>query len=384
MFTLLLSAIFYCLPARPVRAAIIPFATVGTEPNSGVTAGPMPVWLGTNKDGSIQSILAPALTYNVMFGATPALHYYWFPDARSKLSLTLSKSQYVNYRAGVKYDTHDSDAGRSWSYEFNDEAQGSMRFYGYGPLTSKSSAQMYAQKEVLASFLVSQNLGASPWRVSAGWGYRSVGIGPGVGAGIPQIDLSMQGYSAVGGPRLGLAFDTRDFPTTPTRGTFLSVDASFMSPSFGSDSAYRAVDFQASQYIPEGDRLTTAMRFGLQTRSGPGTLPFAGMATLGGDSSLRGYGDSRFMGRNSAIFTVEERWAVYRIHAKGAVADIQIAPFAEVGTVFDHVSDISWKTLLPTFGIGLRAVVKPSVVGKLDIGYGRDGIAVFAGLGYPF
>jgi hypothetical protein len=35
-------------------------------------------------------------------------------------------------------------------------------------------------------------------------------------------------------------------------------------------------------------------------------------------------------------------------------------------------------------GIGFRGVTRPSVVGRVDIGYGSEGLAVFTGLNYPF
>jgi hypothetical protein len=35
-------------------------------------------------------------------------------------------------------------------------------------------------------------------------------------------------------------------------------------------------------------------------------------------------------------------------------------------------------------GVGFRAVVRPNIVGRLDMGIGRDGPAIFVGLGYPF
>jgi hypothetical protein len=35
-------------------------------------------------------------------------------------------------------------------------------------------------------------------------------------------------------------------------------------------------------------------------------------------------------------------------------------------------------------GVGFRAVVRPNVVGRVDIGFGKEGPAIFATLGYPF
>jgi hypothetical protein len=35
-------------------------------------------------------------------------------------------------------------------------------------------------------------------------------------------------------------------------------------------------------------------------------------------------------------------------------------------------------------GVGFRAVIRPNIVGRVDVGVGHEGPAVFVGLGYPF
>jgi hypothetical protein len=45
---------------------------------------------------------------------------------------------------------------------------------------------------------------------------------------------------------------------------------------------------------------------------------------------------------------------------------------------------ISAKTFEYNPGVGFRAIVRPNIVGRVDIGVGRNGPAVFVGLGYPF
>jgi len=35
-------------------------------------------------------------------------------------------------------------------------------------------------------------------------------------------------------------------------------------------------------------------------------------------------------------------------------------------------------------GIGFRAVVRPNIVGRVDMGVGNEGLKMFVGLGYPF
>jgi len=38
----------------------------------------------------------------------------------------------------------------------------------------------------------------------------------------------------------------------------------------------------------------------------------------------------------------------------------------------------------PVYGAAFRAAVKPNVVGDVEVGYGKEGAAVFVDIGYPF
>jgi hypothetical protein len=35
-------------------------------------------------------------------------------------------------------------------------------------------------------------------------------------------------------------------------------------------------------------------------------------------------------------------------------------------------------------GVGFRGIARPFVVGYVDLGYGREGVAVFTGISHPF
>jgi len=68
---------------------------------------------------------------------------------------------------------------------------------------------------------------------------------------------------------------------------------------------------------------------------------------------------------------------------------LQVAPFFDLGKVFDSSVDLVGKGVLRGFhysaGVGFRGVVPPSFVGRLDItAGGREGIGVTHGLDYPF
>ncbi|EQD28889.1 surface antigen D15, partial [mine drainage metagenome] len=67
-------------------------------------------------------------------------------------------------------------------------------------------------------------------------------------------------------------------------------------------------------------------------------------------------------------------------------AEVQVAPFLGVGEVFraeNQVTQIGNYAVNP--GVGLRALVKPNVVGRVDVGYSTDaGAVTFVGIGFPF
>ncbi len=64
--------------------------------------------------------------------------------------------------------------------------------------------------------------------------------------------------------------------------------------------------------------------------------------------------------------------------------DWEIAPFIDIGEVARDLIDVTARNFAVNPGLGFRAVVRPSVVGRVDIGFGKEGPAVFATLGYPF
>ena len=65
-------------------------------------------------------------------------------------------------------------------------------------------------------------------------------------------------------------------------------------------------------------------------------------------------------------------------------ADWEVAPFIDLGSVTESLLTADTHSFEFNPGIGIRAVVRPNIVGRLDIGVGRNGPALFVGLGYPF
>jgi outer membrane protein assembly factor BamA len=109
-----------------------------------------------------------------------------------------------------------------------------------------------------------------------------------------------------------------------------------------------------------------------------------GESQTGGDQPLRGYGEGRFYDRNSFSAGAELRRTVLSLDAVSTRVDIEMAPFVDLGRVFSRTSTLPFEQLHHVVGVGFRGIARPFVVGKVDVGYGSEGVAIFTGLNYPF
>ena len=84
------------------------------------------------------------------------------------------------------------------------------------------------------------------------------------------------------------------------------------------------------------------------------------------------------------VFNVEHRFNLTSFQILGVKTDFELGPFVDLGTVFANWQGVQRRTFYPVFGGSFRGVVIPSVVGSVDVGYGRDGLGTFIGINYPF
>ena len=90
------------------------------------------------------------------------------------------------------------------------------------------------------------------------------------------------------------------------------------------------------------------------------------------------------MDSNRFFSTVELRTLAVRRQLFDVMTELEVAPFIDAGQVFNSARTIPLDDLHFVGGVGFRGLVRPQVVGFVDIGYGSDGPAVFTGLDYPF
>ncbi len=120
-------------------------------------------------------------------------------------------------------------------------------------------------------------------------------------------------------------------------------------------------------------------------------IPFYDLSSIGGGESdiageqlLRGFGQGRFVDRNSYSATFELRHRAFFVRCGRQPCRHRIAPFLDLGRVSSNIGVDPFSNLHKVAGVGFRGIARPSVVGYVDIGYGTEGVAVFTGINYPF
>jgi outer membrane translocation and assembly module TamA len=184
--------------------------------------------------------------------------------------------------------------------------------------------------------------------------------------------------------RIALVYSTLDARDMPTRGLYARAAIEASAELLGSDAGYRHYDLEAKGFFPvDNARYITVARLAYNQTLGS-NVPFLEQSILGGETTLRGYGRNRFIDSSYLLCNLEERIRLFRWSVFDVNTDWELAPFIDLGAVMESLDRAKRKSFQFNPGIGFRAVVRPNIVGRIDVGVGREGPAIFVGLGYPF
>ncbi len=227
-------------------------------------------------------------------------------------------------------------------------------------------------------------------QLAVGQRFRDVTVQPGVTdepftlTRFPGVDGG-QGVFIIG-HRATFLYDTRNNLFTPTDGMRVMAYAELnQNLDNKKNPLYYRYELEVKKLFPSPTkRVIFVVRGDLQATFGE-QVPFYERSSLGGANNLRGYGDDRFIDKQLIAFNVEQRIHVFRARIFNVTADFEVAPFVDVGRVFNTFDGLQlFKDFEVTPGVGVRGLVRPSLVGRIDYGYSSEGGAVFAGLDYPF
>lgn len=373
-----------------VKVVTVPLPVIASSPNEGIILGGLTAFLLHNQQDEVSTLVAPQVNYNKNFGVTGSLYGALYPHPDHSWEFNLSRSANVNEDYEVRYIDRALSGNielNSFLYYFTD---GSARFFGFQSTSAKENETNYANQEIGLTLSFASRL-TEKIQFVFGERVRNVNIMPGAVQGIPFIrdTFTPQEVPGIEGffthaQKIGLLFSTLNSPTFPTSGRYARVAAEFSSEALGSDENYRHYEIELKSYIPiKEERYITIVRAAYNQTLG-NNVPFLERSILGGESSLRGYGRNRFIDSSYLLINVEERIRLFRWEVFDVVADWEVAPFVDLGTVAESLLKTRSKNFEFNPGIGFRASVQPNIVGRVDVGFGNEGVAVFVGLGYPF
>jgi len=199
--------------------------------------------------------------------------------------------------------------------------------------------------------------------------------------------------------KLGITVDTRNFEPDPDHGVLLQLVGEFSAKFIGSAEDYIRLNTALSGYyslmpgitrLILAGRLIWSMSFGDVPFFTQPTYAFAGEDRfgLGGFYTLRGYQIGRFIGKASALVTLELRWRFVEFQLWKQHFSIGITPFFETGRVYDEVSGSGLEDFFSdwrwSFGNGIRIGWNLSTLIALDLGVSREGMTFFMMMGHQF
>ncbi|MBL0225184.1 MAG: BamA/TamA family outer membrane protein [Geobacteraceae bacterium] len=376
---------------KEVKVVTIPLPVIASSPNEGVTVGALSAFLLHDKNDNISTLVAPQINYNKNFGVTSTLYAAFYPSPDRFWETNLSKSTIINqdyeFKLRDKTFLEKKLELNLFAFAFSD---GSARFFGFNAKTPSQRESNYTDREIGFNLSAGYDIGRH-FQLILGERYRDVEIEPGAVTSIPYIKNSFKESQVPGingfvahAQRISFVYSTLDSLTAPTFGGFAKASIENSSKLLGSTADYRHYEGEMKGFIPfDNARYVSVFRLIYNQTLGE-QVPFLEQSILGGESTLRGYGRNRFIDNSYFLVNLEERIRLFRWEIFNVKADWELAPFIDLGAVMERLDLASCRQFEFNPGIGIRAVVRPNIIGRVDVGIGRDGPAVFVGLGYPF
>lgn len=359
-----------------------------TVPTEGSTYGLMPVVLGVNEAGVVRIIGAPSVSWNSAAGVNGTLRFYYYPSPVRALSVIAAASTHVNRTLWVTYTDLPVEMGRA-TLETDAMIRRNIffRFFGLGPDSMEENQSSYTRTTALATarwgwnFPYHLNLGARG-TIRHDNPIRNPIFGLPATQDLFPTAPGINGAGVVAG-ELSLRFDTRPVAEYSRAGLAAELRAGYDDGLSAFDQFFQ-ITGQVRGLIEENPDVQGAARFYWTREFGGGdNVPFYYQAILGGDSLLRGFPDDRFIDRGAWELEIEQRIHLFDTHMFGVSTAWRVDPFLAIGQVYGPWSDIVSHVRL-SGGAGLRAWVRPNVLGRVDVAYAGEGINAYVVLGYPY
>lgn len=372
------------------RHTVLPIPSFHYNRNESYWAGLVVPILRSNEKDELKDISAPFYVHNQFVEETFGLYHFGYPSDTTQYSVTADYSTKMQRDIDLTYKNVSAGGGRyilagrgNW---FKNPFR---RVFGVGNQTLESDEASYTSKGVYVDLTVGIHLNED---VALMWTehYHNTRIDQGVINSLPQAQMRFPQLDGIEGAdilghKLTFRYDTRDKQLITTRGTFVTFSLELnQNLLHRASNPWVRTTIDARHLIPHyNDQLVFVARFLADTVNG-NRIPFYELPSLGGETTLRGFGQSRFIDETALLINLEERIPVLQQNVLGYLLDLEVAPFLDIGRVMSGFSSRDFKNFQVNPGIGLRVHAKPNIIARLDVAYGRDGDNFFAGLDYPF
>jgi outer membrane protein assembly factor BamA len=389
MLALGVTAVLSLVSQAAADTRYVPIPSASTTRNDGNDAGLIVPALITEPDGELKYVVAPMMIRNSIVGARGTLNVFRYDTGGRETRFIGSFSEKIERKLLFSYT---DPAFRDGRYAFTINASffknATSRFFGISQETPESNETNYTAREGRASWKFGVHLNEVT-QLAVGQRFREVGIQ----RGATDLPFSLERFpgaagmngAAILGHRLTFHYDTRDNLVSPTDGTMVIAYTELNQNLRNADFPvfYRHVLDVRKLFPSESKAMILVVRAQIQTTFGH-QVPFYELSSLGGQNNLRGYGVDRFIDDHMVGLNIEQRLHVLRTRLFNVVADFEVAPFVDMGKVFNTFRRRPLQDYQVTPGLGFRGIVRPNVVGRVDYGYSAEGGAVFAGLDFPF
>lgn len=374
--------------AAKADTSIIPLPVFATSRNGGNDFGFMPVFLRKEQNEYVYAIVAPSVIYNGVTGMNFTFRYLGYPSVDKNYRIFVNRSTKVDQEYTGEYWDDKFLDGKLRLYgraSFFKDSQ--YRFFGLGERTATEDESNYLNSEMNAQFSLGYYL-PNDFMLSYGEKLRWLTIRRGKVKELPYMrtkfpTLEGQTGGAVHDRRLTLTYDTRDDEVYPGSGWYANAFQE-VGVGYTRSRTYSRSGIDGRTYISFFDkRLTTVLKGAVEITGGR-KVPFFERSTIGGENTLRGYGTYRYSDDGFILLNVEERIRLFKMHIFGVWSDWEAAPFIDMGRVYSSFSKDFFHHYQVNPGVGFRAIVQPNVVGRVDFGYGKEGLTAFVGLDFPF
>lgn len=245
-------------------------------------------------------------------------------------------------------------------------------FFGLGPDTPKTNEEEFAYTQVLFEPIFAKKVLLPNLFLGGGIRYNKISKVEAKPDGLLQTTEQVGALgSTSAGIQLAMIYDSRDNLLNAKKGVYLQLTHGFYGTALGGTQQFELTRFDFRYYTQPIKRSSSVLAFQLQAQFSHKDTPLLELGRLGGDVTMRGYFEGRYIDRHLIATQVEWRQKLTRL--------LGITAFAGLGGVAPSFDQFSFDTVRPAVGIGFRFLVDPKedLNVRLDFAQGQEKLSYY-------